>query len=68
MADKYKIEYEPIPTNERLRDGDVPSGLKNVGNTCYFASLMQALFHLPNIQEKILNYDVKTQTKILRQI
>lgn len=26
---------------------------------CYFSSLMQVLFFLPNIQEKILNFDIK---------
>lgn len=31
---------EPIGIGERMRDTDVPSGLKNIGNTCYFASLI----------------------------
>jgi uncharacterized UBP type Zn finger protein len=43
-----KKETEPIPLNERTRDPKIPVGLKNVGNTCYFASLVQVLFHLPN--------------------
>jgi ubiquitin C-terminal hydrolase len=44
--------------NERERIQDEPSGLKNIGNTCYFSSLMQVLFHLPNIQEKFLNLNI----------
>jgi uncharacterized UBP type Zn finger protein len=39
-----------------------------VGNTCYFSSLMQALFHLPNIQEKILNFDQSHHFKHLKSI
>lgn len=46
----------------------MPSGLKNVGNTCYFASLMQALFHLPNIQEKIINFDGREQFKNFQSV
>lgn len=31
-----------------------PIGLKNVGNTCYFNSLLQTIFMLPNLTRKIL--------------
>ena len=44
--------------NETESVRDEPSGLKNIGNTCYFSSLMQVLFHLPNIQEKFLNLNI----------
>jgi len=63
-----KIEYEPVPTNERGREQATPAGLKNVGNTCYFASLIQSLFNLPNIQEKILNYDYIKQVEVIKNI
>lgn len=43
-----KINNEPLPINERERKNE-PTGLKNIGNTCYFASLIQALYNLPNI-------------------
>lgn len=59
---------EPLPPNERQRDPNVPSGLKNVGNTCYFASYMQCLFHLPNIQEKIMNFDIDKSFKNLKSV
>jgi len=49
---------EAVDVENRARDFEVPSGLKNIGNTCWFNSLIQILFFLPNFQEKILNYDV----------
>ena len=33
IADKYKIDNEPLPVHERLRENDIPSGLKNIGNS-----------------------------------
>jgi len=68
IADRYKIDNEPLPVNERLRENDIPSGLKNIGNTCYFASLIQALYHLPNFQEKILNFDMEKHLSELKDI
>lgn len=35
---------------------------------CYFASLIQSLFNLPNIQEKILNYDYVKQVEAIKNI
>ena len=62
MYAKYdkKINYTSAAEDieNRARDVDVPSGLRNIGNTCWFNSLIQILFFLPNFQEKILNYDV----------
>lgn len=61
-------DYEPLPVNERQRDMSMPAGLKNIGNTCYFASLIQALFFLPNIQEKILCFDESTLGRLQQTI
>lgn len=33
-------EFEPIKMAERAREANMPVGLKNVGNTCYFNSLI----------------------------
>lgn len=50
------VAAEPIEVENRLRaeDHQVPTGIKNVGNTCYFNSLIQALFWMPNINQKVL--------------
>jgi len=42
-------KYDPIPVNQRARNPEVPCGLLNIGNTCYFSCLAQILFFLPNI-------------------
>lgn len=33
--------YEPLNPHERKREGLAPVGLKNIGNTCWFASVIQ---------------------------
>jgi hypothetical protein len=56
------LDYQPLPLEERQRNKDYPSGLKNIGNgmnvffffyfivfiVCYFSSLIQVFFFLPN--------------------
>jgi len=40
---------------------DTPVGLKNVGNTCYFNSFIQAIFFLPNMTTKLLGSNIQGQ-------
>ena len=63
------IDFQPLPLELRQRNKDCPSGLKNIGNgktifilyfsfiVCYFSSLIQVFFFLPNFQEKIMNFN-----------
>jgi len=52
------MSYEP-PLEERLRKSDAAVGLRNVGNTCYFNSLLQIYYSLPNFVERIFKREDK---------
>ncbi|CAF1020451.1 unnamed protein product [Adineta ricciae] len=39
---------------------DEPAGLKNVGNTCWFNSIVQSLYTLPYFRQLILNFQCPT--------
>lgn len=49
--------YEPLQPKDRQREEGVPVGLKNVGNTCYFNSLIQTYFNIPQFVELIMKYE-----------
>ncbi|RNA04444.1 ubiquitin carboxyl-terminal hydrolase 28 isoform X1 [Brachionus plicatilis] len=42
--------------SELIREDGRPCGLRNVGNTCWFNSIIQSLFHLPGFREIILSF------------
>lgn len=49
--------YEPLDPEHRQRTDGVPVGLMNVGNTCYFNSLMQTYFMIPQLVREVLNFN-----------
>jgi len=52
--------YEPIArVDQRLRDTNQPTGLRNIGNTCYFNSLLQVYYTLPSFVTSILSFEVE---------
>lgn len=44
---------------------DEPVGLKNIGNTCWFNSIVQALYTLPYFRQLILNFQSTGLNRIL---
>ena len=55
----HDVNVEPIPQlDKRMRESDQPTGLRNIGNTCYFNSLLQVYYSLPNYVERILTFEV----------
>lgn len=50
----FLADLEPLTLEERQRIGNMPVGLKNIGNTCYLNSFIQALYHLPVVMEKVM--------------
>ena len=48
---------------QRKREEGVPVGVLNVGNTCYFNSLLQVYFSVPELVKKVLEFEVPADTK-----
>ena len=48
--------YEPLNPEQRKREEGVPCGLKNIGNTCYFNSLLQVYYNLPRFGREVLEF------------
>ena len=48
---------EPLNPEQNMRIEGTPSGLKNVGNTCYFNSLIQSYYMIPKLVEEIEGFN-----------
>lgn len=52
---EQSIDESEITRRESLNE---PIGLKNIGNTCWFNSIVQTLYTLPFFRELILNFQL----------
>lgn len=52
----HSNSYEPLNPEQRKREANVPCGLKNIGNTCYFNSILQVYFNIPEFVSAILEF------------
>ncbi|KAL0225213.1 hypothetical protein RCL1_003125 [Eukaryota sp. TZLM3-RCL] len=52
----FSVPNEDPNPNHRVRQSGMPVGLKNVGNSCYLASIIQTLFIVPKIRQLIVTY------------
>lgn len=61
------------PYDRKRSSMEVPAGIKNVGNTCYINSLLQAFFLYPKFRQEIFGVDVssspeQTGSKLIREL
>ncbi|XP_060106495.1 ubiquitin carboxyl-terminal hydrolase 28 [Heteronotia binoei] len=55
---RCEVWGESLSQNGWRRTDDWPVGMKNIGNTCWFSSVIQSLFHLPEFRHLVLGYCV----------
>lgn len=62
-AKDKKISFEPLNPEQRVRKAGVPVGLKNIGNTCYFNSILQTYFQNVEFVKSVLHYETPDEYK-----
>ena len=64
--------FEPLNPLQRQRQEGSPVGLKNLGSTCYFNSLIQAYFMIPSFVQQVMAFsdpeESKQSTKLMLQL
>ena len=55
-AKEQNVFVETTNPVDRKRKSGIPVGLKNIGNTCYFNSLLQIYFMFPQFVKGILEF------------
>ncbi|NXF09286.1 UBP28 hydrolase, partial [Smithornis capensis] len=55
---RCEVWGENLKQNDWRRAGDWPVGMKNIGNTCWFSSVIQSLFQLPEFRRLVLGYSL----------
>lgn len=61
QQNQHGVFQSTFTAEERKRIEGYPVGLQNVGNTCYFNSLMQAYFYMPEFVQKVLEFKVPNE-------
>lgn len=52
-------QLKNVIESNMIREEGKPCGLKNLGNTCWFNSIIQALFHLPGFRQIIFSFQLE---------
>ena len=59
MSDQVAASVVDSKKTQQIREKNQPTGLRNIGNTCYFNSLMQVYYNMPTFVQSILKFQVE---------